>query len=321
MVRNRSFGVYRNALLSSVAIVFLLTGCTNTKKPRGPGVTGSVTGSVKRIRPTTNTNRAQLPIKASPLANNTTKLAKAFDANPANSQVALDYVYSLRSLGMQQQAVNVLYRAYQANPRHPVIASEYGRFLLGSGKTLQAQRVLDRIDSQSGPNWRTLSALGTIEARNGSYDKATNYFQQARKLAPKQASVLNNLALSIALGGKPDEAENLLRNADDSGRFGARLRQNLALVLALQGKYDEAQDMATTDLPPAQAKRNIAYLKNMLSTTSPQDGIELSDETRQPVARATTRSMAGDLSDGPATTASIGPPMQLNPMAQKKPAP
>ncbi len=308
MVRNRSFGFFTKVLLSSMAIIFLLAGCTNSKKPRGPGVTGSL----KRISPAKHTTRAQLPLKTSPLANKTTRLSKAFNKNPANSEVAINYVYSLRSLGMQQQAVNVLYRAYQANPQHPVIASEYGRLLLGSGKTLQAQRVLNRIEKKATPNWHTLSALGTIEARNGSYEKATSYFQQARELAPKKASILNNLALSIALGGKPDEAENLLRNADDSGRFGARLRQNLALVLALQGKYDEAQAMATTDLPPAQAKKNIAYLKTMLSTTTSQDGIELTDETTRPVANT----MAGYLNDGPATTASIGAPMQLDPARQ-----
>ena len=308
MVRNRSFGFYTKVLLSSMAIVFLLTGCAKTKKTRGSGVTGSL----KRISPARHNSHAQLPVKASPRVNNATKLAKAFNKNPGNSQLALNYVYSLRSLGLQQQAVNVLYRAYQANPDHPVIASEYGRLLLGSGKTTQAQRVLNRIDGKSRPDWHTLSALGTIEARNGSYEKATTYFQQARVLAPKKASVLNNLALSIALGGKPDEAENMLRNADDSGRFGARLRQNLALVLALQGKYDEAQAMATTDLPPAQAKKNIAYLKSMLSTTTSQDGIELTDETTPPVANTT----AGNLDEGPATTASVGPPMQLDPAQQ-----
>ncbi|MCP4936250.1 MAG: tetratricopeptide repeat protein [bacterium] len=308
MVRNRSFDFYRNVLLSSMAMIFLLAGCTNAKKSHSPGVTGSL----KRNSLAKNSTRAQLPVKASPLANNTTKLAKAFNKNPANSKLAINYVYHLRSLGLQQQAVNILYRAYQANPEHPVIASEYGRLLLGSGKTVQARRVLGRIEKKSSPDWHTLSALGTIEARNGSYEKATSYFQQARELAPKKASVLNNLALSIALGGKPDEAENLLRNADDSGRFGARLRQNLALVLALQGKYDEAQAMATTDLPPAQAKKNIAYLKSMLSTTTSQDGIELTDETTPPVANT----MAGNLNEGPATTASVGAPVQLDPAQQ-----
>jgi Flp pilus assembly protein TadD len=308
MVRNSSFRFVATGMFSSLAILVLLTGCSSSKRPNGPGYTGSV----KRLTPARlgqNRPSRQRPPKASSLATSTTKLAAAFKKDPANSKIALKYIYSLRSLGMPQQAINVLHRAYQANPKHPVIASEYGRLLLGSGKTVQAQRVLDRIDGNAAPDWHTLSALGTIEARNGSYDKATQYFQQARKLAPKKASVLNNLALSIALSGKPDEAENLLRNADDSGRFGARLRQNLSLVLALQGKYDEAQAMATTDLPPEQAKTNIAYLKRMLATTESRSGIELTDETTAPVANT----MADIRDDGPATTATINAPTQLVP--------
>ena len=148
MVRNRSFNFHTGALLCAMAMVLLLAGCSNNKKTRGPGVTGSI----KRISPPRTSARAQLPVKASPLANNTTKLAKEFNKNPANSKLAMNYIYSLRSLGMQQQAINVLYRAYQANPTHPVIASEYGRLLLGSGKTVQARRVLDRIDKKSSAN-------------------------------------------------------------------------------------------------------------------------------------------------------------------------
>lgn len=311
MVRNSSPRFLATLMLSSMAVVFFLTGCSNSNKSKGSGYSSGL----KRLSPgrlSRNKTVAQLPTKVSPRASRATKLARSFSKNPANSRVALDYIYTLRSLGMQQQAIGILHRAYQANPKHPVISSEYGRLLLGSGKTTQAKRVLARIDNDKNPDWHTLSALGTIEARDGKYAKATKYFRQARVLAPKKASVLNNLALSIALGGNPDEAENLLRNADDSGRFGARLRQNLALVLALQGKYDEAQAMATTDLSPKQAKTNIAYLKKMLATSDSHSGVELTDETAPPRANA----MAYLPDDGPATTASISAPTSLLPKGQ-----
>lgn len=310
MLRIRSVRTLAKVALSSIVLLSLLAGCANSKKSKGPGYTGSL----KRISPSRRVVIShKAPQKASPLANKATKLSAEFKKNPGNSQVALNYIYHLRSLGMGQRAVNVLHQAYQANPRHPVIASEYGRLLLGSGKTVQAARVLNRINANAKQDWHTLSALGTIEARNGSYKKATDYFRQARVLVPKKASILNNLALSIALGGKPDEAENLLRNADDSGRFGSRLRQNLALVLALQGKYDEAQAMATTDLTPAQAKTNIAYLKRMLSTSDSRNGIELSDETTTPEARVTAENNAPNMDEAPETTASIGAPTLLIP--------
>ena len=310
MVRNSSLRSLTTTALSSAFILVFLAGCSNKKNSQSSGITGSLQkAAAQPARVGRIPTRGRAPLKASPRVKQATRLAAAFKQNPADSKVALDYVYTLRSLGMGQRAVTILHQAYQANPTHPVIASEYGRLLLGSGKTTQAQRVLGRINKKAAPDWHTLSALGTIEARDGSYEKATEYFRQANELAPKKASIINNLALSIALGGHPDEAENLLRNADDSGRFGARLRQNLALVLALQGKYDEAQAMATTDLSPKQAGKNIAYLKRMLATTDSQGGIEMIDETTAPTART----MAGNGDQAPETTAAIDAPTNLVP--------
>ena len=90
----------------------------------------------------------------------------------------------------------------------------------------------------------------------------------------------NNLALSYALDGKADKAEQLLRTAVASGYDDKRVRQNLALVLGVQGKFDEARKIASSDLPEADAKANMAYLKNMLSAPTnvaslgPDDGAE-----------------------------------------------
>jgi hypothetical protein len=50
-----------------------------------------------------------------------------------------------------------------------------------------------------------------------------------------------------------------------SGPDDKRVRQNLALVLGVQGKFNEARKIASTDLPEADARANMAYLKSMLS--------------------------------------------------------
>lgn len=308
--RNHPYRLFATSVLSSTLMLVSLSGCGTAKKAgpqkfsgglEAPAYTSSISSGKKSQRLKQPSTIGHLPQKISPLAAKATRLSKAFGKNPANSKVAMQYVYHLRALGMQQQAMNVLHKAYQANPTEPTIASEYGRLLLGTGKTLQARRVLNRVASRTTSDWRTLSALGTIEARDEHYKKAIHYYRAAYKLAPKQVSVINNLALSMALDGHPDKAEKLLRNADDSGRFGTRLRQNLALVLALQGKYDEAQAMATTDLPPKIAEQNIAYLKTMLATSESRDGIEISDETVAPVARKAPHSRDA----APATTASL----------------
>lgn len=261
----------------------LLSGCAT--QPTAPNLTGSISSpqSGGGPRSVAANPDAQPPLRQQPkqsaLVDTTTQLAAAFRKDPANGDVAIQYIYSLRRLGLQQQAVGVLGEAYRANPDHPEVASEYGRLLVGSGKDTQAQRVLERANAASEKDWRTLSALGTVEARAGNYAKATEYFRKANDLEPKRISIINNLALAIALSGQPAEAENLLRNADDSGNFGPRLRQNLALVLALQGKFDDAQSVATTDLSPKEAAANIAYLKRMLHTTELENGVEFTDES------------------------------------------
>ena len=45
----------------------------------------------------------------------------------------------------------------------------------------------------------------------------------------------------------------------------SRVRQNLALVVGLQGRFDEAEKIASSELPPAEAEANVAFLKAMLA--------------------------------------------------------
>jgi hypothetical protein len=78
--------------------------------------------------------------------------------------------------------------------------------------------------------------------------------------------VINNLALAYALDGKADKAEDLLRKAVASGHEDKRVRQNLALVLGLEGKFDEARQVASVDMSEQEAKANMTYLRNMLTS-------------------------------------------------------
>ncbi len=55
-------------------------------------------------------------------------------------------------------------------------------------------------------NWKTLSAQGTLAAKNGDHAKAQKYYQAALKKKPISSSVINYLALSYALD---DRAKNV----------------------------------------------------------------------------------------------------------------
>jgi hypothetical protein len=114
-------------------------------------------------------------------------------------------------------------------------------------------------------DWKTLSAQGTLRAKQGRHAEAQQYYLAALEVQPDAVSVINNLALSYALDGKPNKAEELLRKAVASGTDDKRVRQNLALVLGLQGKFEEARKVASVDISDQDAKSNMTYLRNMMS--------------------------------------------------------
>ncbi len=167
-----------------------------------------------------------------------------------------------------------------------------------------AKYTLQVAEAQGIHDWKTLSALGTLQAKAGKHSEAQRYYLAALQVQPDAISVTNNLALSYALDGKADKAEQLLRNAVASGPDDKRVRQNLALVLGVQGKFDEARKIASTDLPEADAKANMAYLKSMLSAPTsvaslgPDDARAGRDRARGTLCRERVDERAGADGDG-----------------------
>jgi hypothetical protein len=133
------------------------------------------------------------------------------------------------------------------------------------GRLEIAMQTLRVAEAQGVKDWKTLSAQGTLRAKQGKHAEAQQYYLAALKEQPDAVSVINNLALSYALDGKADKSEALLRKAVASGSEDKRVRQNLALVLGIQGKFDEARKVASLDMSDQEAKSNMTYLRNMLS--------------------------------------------------------
>ena len=157
---------------------------------------------------------------------------------------------------------------YSANPNNGEIAAELGRLALDMGRLDIAKQTLKVAEAQGVKDWKTLSAQGTLHAKQGQHAEAQQYFLAALQEQPDAVSVINNLALSYALDGKADKSEELLRKAVAAGNDDKRVRQNLALVLGLQGKFEEARQVASVDMTEQEAKSSMSYLRNMLSSSS-----------------------------------------------------
>jgi Flp pilus assembly protein TadD len=210
-----------------------------------------------------NDSEAAAKDTRSDLAKATETSGKAFAKEPRDPDKAVAYARNLKALGEKRQALAVLQHAANFNAGHRELNSEYGRLALDLDQISVAQRLLQAADDPTNPDWRVISARGTVLAKQGSYRDAIPLYERALALAPNQPSILNNLALARAMEGHADQAEPLLKRAAADGKD-PRVSQNLALVLGLQGKYDEARVAAARDLRADNAAEDVDYVRRIV---------------------------------------------------------
>ena len=210
--------------------------------------------------------REPIPGQAPPneLQNATEYWGKAYSENPRDLDNALNYARNLKALGQKQQALGVLQQASMFHSTDKKLNSEYGRLALELDQVTVAKRLLEVADDPANPDWRVLSARGTVLAKEAQYSQAIAYYERALTLSSGQPSVMNNLALAYAMNGEAAKGEEVLRRAAASGASSAKVRQNLALVLGLQGKYDEATKVGSEVNSQANASANTDILKKMV---------------------------------------------------------
>jgi Flp pilus assembly protein TadD len=189
---------------------------------------------------------------------------KEYAKDPRALEPALNFARNLKALGAKQRALAVLQQAGMFHGESRELAGEYGRLALDLDQVTLANRLLAAADDPVNPDWRIVSARGTVLAKQGNYGEAIPYYERALSLAHNQPSVMSNLALAHAMNGEPARAEAMLRHAAAADRDSLKIRQNLALVLGLQGKYAEAKLLASRDLSPESAAENTEYLRRVV---------------------------------------------------------
>ena len=189
-----------------------------------------------------------------------------------------NYAAALRLNGQTDQAVAVLRKGVIAFPKDYEVSSAYGKALAANGNFEQALNVIRDAQRADRPDWRLYSAEGAILDQMGRTAEARDRYAKALAIAPGEPTILNNMALSHLLAGELSQSEQLLRQAAQSPNANSRIRQNLALVLGLQGRFPEAEQIARSELDPAQAEANVAYLKAMLAQANTWQQIKAGDK-------------------------------------------
>jgi Flp pilus assembly protein TadD len=133
-------------------------------------------------------------------------------------------------------------------------------------------------DDPGKPDWKVISARGTVFAKQGKFAEAIPYYERALQLSPGQASVLSNLALAYTGNGQAAKGEQYLRMAHAKGSD-PKVEHNLALVLGLQGKHAEAEQVARASLPPETAGADTTYLRRLVKARPPEEKSAPANET------------------------------------------
>lgn len=188
---------------------------------------------------------------------------KEFSRNPKDAKAAVAYVQNLKALNRKQEALAVIQQATIYNAEDRALISEYARLALEFGQLSIAEKLLPRAEDPTKPDWRIISARGTLHAKKGEYKDAIPFFERAMELAPEQPSLMNNLALAYTMDGQAEKAEELLKKAVALSRDPSRVNQNLALVLGLQGKYDEAKSVGDKSGKAGDAAENVNLIRQI----------------------------------------------------------
>ena len=196
----------------------------------------------------------------------TTYWGMEYAKKPSELKPALNYARNLKALGENGKALAVLQQTSSLHDGDPELAGEYGRLALEMGQVNVAARMLEVADDPAKPDWKVISARGTVLAKQGQYKQAIPFYERALTVSNNQPSVLNNLAMAYAMSGEAKKAEDLLRQASNgnTGENAAKVKQNLALVLGLQGRYDEAKTVTAGTAAAGEAADNVDMLRKFV---------------------------------------------------------
>ena len=249
--------------LAGLTICLMLGACADTGSLL-PDAKTQLADDAPAAAPAAASTAGNKSTPQSELQRATVYWGQEFAKNPNDLNSALSYARNLKAMGERQKALSVLQQASVLHSADPELAGEYGRLALDLDQVNLAAKLLEVADNPTKPDWKVISARGTVLAKQGQYKDAIPYYERALTLQQNHPSLLNNLAMAYAMSGEPKKAEEILRQASADAAGSPKVRQNLALVLGLQGKYDEAKALSAKDMSMESANSNSNFMKSMV---------------------------------------------------------
>jgi tetratricopeptide (TPR) repeat protein len=226
--------------------------------------------------------------------------AESLDANNVDAQ------YYLGVIGERQSQFAKALTRYNAagnldptNPQYVIAASE---MMIQLGQVEEGDKLLREKAAEFGSNAGIRHALGQLEMLRSRFDKATDYFSEARMLAPDDTLILEDLTRSQIACRKYGDAEAnlqvLLKATGNENRADLQILQ--VRCLAAMDRLAEARGiMANVVANPTHANDVSAWILYGNICARLEDPVRL----RQAVQRIT--SLAPDRPEGYALRAML----------------
>jgi Flp pilus assembly protein TadD len=139
-----------------------------------------------------------------------------------------------RLAGRYDDAIHLLSQLMLVASDDPRVVGEYGKTLAEKGRAQEAVQFLTRAVALQPAEWSFYSALGVAYDQVGDQASARNAYEQALRLHPGDAVILNNYALSRMLAKDPDMARQLMAKAQSAGGASdPKIARNIDLVNSL----------------------------------------------------------------------------------------
>jgi Flp pilus assembly protein TadD len=167
-------------------------------------------------------------------------------------------VEGLLAAGMPEKALTVLsgLRA-EGGPLDRRLDVLQARALHATGLSLEARRMLEAHTHAARRDPDGWAALGVVLADTGDLPGAIGALERARKLAPKDAAILNNLGYAQLAAGNAEKAVALLQRSLVIDPAQARTRNNLGFAFARLERDAEALQAFRAAGSEADARYNL----------------------------------------------------------------
>lgn len=195
-------------------------------------------------------------------------LYKASLASSAQSaELQFKYAESLRLEGKLTEAIAHYQKAMNLNNNFSPAKEGLALAYLQQGDLDASKKLFLMLLEEDASRWRTLNALGVLNALQANKQDAVEYFELASAIAPEEPSILNNIGLSLALT-EPDSPDGIemLQQASRTASNSKDKQQidfNLALAYGLAAQDEKAQLILKEHLSEAAIYNNLGVYASL----------------------------------------------------------